>query len=78
MKSIHRWLLVWLLVGFAAHAEASDASEEQKERDEKAEAVEQKPVEPGMRPSGVKPTPDIFVPTEEISEDYAVSFPVDI
>jgi hypothetical protein len=23
-------------------------------------------------------SPDVFVPTEEISEDYAVSFPVDI
>jgi hypothetical protein len=28
--------------------------------------------------SAGKPTPDVFVPTEEISEDYAVSFPVDI
>jgi hypothetical protein len=24
------------------------------------------------------PSPDVFVPTEEISEDFAVSFPVDI
>lgn len=24
------------------------------------------------------PTPEIFVPTEEVSEDFAVSFPVDI
>ena len=25
-----------------------------------------------------EPTPEIFVPTEEVSEDFAVSFPVDI
>jgi outer membrane biosynthesis protein TonB len=32
----------------------------------------------GTKPAAGKPTPDVFVPTEEISEDYAVSFPVDI
>ena len=29
-------------------------------------------------PTGAPSSPDIFVPSEEISEDFAVPFPVDI
>jgi hypothetical protein len=32
----------------------------------------------GSERTGNGPSPDVFVPSEEISEDYAVSFPVDI
>jgi hypothetical protein len=41
-------------------------------------AAEPQPPAAADSPAPGKPTPDVFVPTEEISEDYAVSFPVDI
>ena len=52
-------------------------SAEPAEDGDSGEAVEQ----PESRTSGAgneDPTPEIFVPTEEVSEDFAVSFPVDI
>lgn len=36
------------------------------------------PAEQKSTPPRGKPSADVFVPTEEISEDFAVSFPVDI
>ena len=41
------------------------------EVDEEADVVDEKS-------PPVKPSIDVFIPTEEISEDFAVSFPVDI
>ncbi|MCZ6656178.1 MAG: hypothetical protein O7C67_02685 [Gammaproteobacteria bacterium] len=41
---------------------------------EASEAVEVE--EPATEPT--EPSPDVFLPTEEISEDFAVPFPVDI
>ncbi|MDH3641928.1 MAG: hypothetical protein OES38_07510 [Gammaproteobacteria bacterium] len=70
MKTRHLLLLTLLTVcttsGYAAEA---DPEQEPKE------AVSADKPAAGTR---TKPTPEIFVPTEEISEDFAVSFPVDI
>ncbi len=45
------------------------AAEEAAETDDRAEEEAS---------SDGEPSPEIFVPSEEISEDFAVSFPVDI
>ena len=49
------------------------------------EADKGRPEEAGSEDAGSeaaatekKPSTDVFIPTEEISEDFAVSFPVDI
>lgn len=61
--------LMALSVAFAAtevvSAEADEDTEEQLEQGE-----------PVTEPTG--PSPEVFLPTEEISEDFAVPFPVDI
>ena len=54
-----------LLAGNAAAAEPETAESET-------------PPEPTTETTGMPTNPDIFVPTEEISEDFAVPFPVDI
>lgn len=75
MKSSNRWLLIGSLAVLATHAIAADApvtSEKQ------TEAVEPESAESTNAPIEVKPAPEIFVPSEDISEDFAVSFPVDI
>ena len=75
MNSLNRWLLIGSLAGLAAHAIAADTSEASEEQ---AEAVEPQSTESTNGPIDDKPTPEIFVPSEDISEDFAVSFPVDI
>ncbi len=70
--SLRAWLF-FLLVGagftsFAAERENEDEQETRQE--EKDEPVEKQAGKPGQG--------EIFIPSEEISEDFAVSFPVDI
>ncbi len=43
---------------------------------EASEPVEVEEPAPATEPP--EPSPDVFLPTEEISEDFAVPFPVDI
>lgn len=52
-----------------AQAGADDGSEDASTQD-----GDEPPADPGTADQGV----EVFVPSEEISEDYAVSFPVDI
>ncbi len=81
--SIRIWGLAILTLGTlllparltgAAEAEPAPAAAEQppgQPSDQQAADAE--------RPAGGSgPSAEVFVPTEEISEDYAVSFPVDI
>ncbi|MCZ6710276.1 MAG: hypothetical protein O7B25_07935 [Gammaproteobacteria bacterium] len=72
MKSSNRWLLIGSLAVLATHAIAADApvTSEKQTEPESAESTN--------APIEVKPAPEIFVPSEDISEDFAVSFPVDI
>jgi hypothetical protein len=80
MKSTSRWVLISLLAGLALYASAQESEEAQEPQ--KAQETEDQapapPAEPSRRPAGASQDPEIFVPTEEISEDFAVSFPVDI
>lgn len=64
-------LLLGLVCGtsFAAEPPATDSAT--------SESAESEDATTGA-PTGTGPSPDIFVPTEEISEDFAVPFPVDI
>ena len=85
MKSIERWLLISLLAWAALHtttvrAEAAEADAEAVQRSEQSETTDEpeKPEPKQTPPAGGKPSSEVFVPTEEISEDFAVSFPVDI
>jgi hypothetical protein len=72
MKSLTRWLLIGSFAVLAVHAIAADAPDTSEEQ---ADAVESETVEPTIDD---KPAAEIFVPSEDISEDFAVSFPVDI
>ncbi len=79
MKSTSRWLLIALLTTLTAHASAAEAEKSRQDpldtgvADDSAAASQ--PADP---PAVDVPTAEVFVPTEEISEDFAVSFPVDI
>ena len=55
---------------------AQDATTDKGEQAPVAEAPPAQPVE--AAPSEAKPSPEVFVPTEDISEDLSVRFPVDI
>jgi hypothetical protein len=55
----------------AQDTEKQDQKEKQTEKSEKKETIEQAP------PGNVK-TAETFTPSEEVSEDLSVSFPVDI
>ena len=68
-----RLLLLTLLTVCTTSGYAAEADPEQESKE--ADAVG-KPAPPAS--TSTKPTPEIFVPSEEISEDFAVSFPVDI
>ena len=85
MKSLERWLLISLLAWVALHtttarAEAVEPEAEAAHASEQSETADKpdKPEPDETPPAGAKPGSDVFVPTEEISEDFAVSFPVDI
>ena len=78
MKLLTRWLLIGSLAVLAAHAIAADAPVNSDISEEQTEAVEPQSAEPTNAPIDDKPVEEIFVPSEDISEDFAVSFPVDI
>jgi hypothetical protein len=87
MKYIERWLLISLLGWAALHtttvrAEAAEADADAAQSSEQSETTDEpeppEPPEPETPAVGAKPASEVFVPTEEISEDFAVSFPVDI
>lgn len=61
--------------GFAAAA--PDATTTTRAEPGDARAAEAEP-EPPPAPRAEPRSPDVFVPTEEVSEDLSVSFPVDI
>jgi len=80
------WILVWsLLAGPATAADAAGESGDAAPASNTAAASEA--VEPAVQPSDDEepppandgaPSPDVFVPSEEISEDLSIAFPVDI
>ncbi|MEJ2088475.1 MAG: hypothetical protein P8Y69_08400 [Gammaproteobacteria bacterium] len=83
MKTLWLITLLWLAPGVVL-AEAADGSSPAEET-----AAEPAAAEPATKPAtdkddetakeeGVGHSADVFIPTEEISEDFAVSFPVDI
>ena len=78
-----RALLAALLLLWAAHppvasaAESAQAEPPAAARDP-AGAGASTPAEPGPAQAEAADSPEVFVPTEDISEDFAVSFPVDI
>ncbi len=79
MKSTSRWLLIVLLTTLTAHASAAEGEKSRQDPLENGAADDSgSPSEPADPPAGDVPTAEVFVPTEEISEDFAVSFPVDI
>ncbi len=57
------------LLGSVLHAGLASAAEEAADSGDRAEEEQT---------ADGEPSPEIFVPSEEISEDFAVSFPVDI
>jgi len=65
-------LLVVTLINLLMYFKASASEMERSDVDSKEREIEQDG--PGSPPK----TNDIFVPSEQISEDFAVSFPVDI
>lgn len=87
------WLFLLVALGGAA-AQAQDEAPTlgtgAAERAEPEEAVDQGAVTgqrepapaaeatPAQPPPEAKPSPEVFVPTEDISEDLSVRFPVDI
>lgn len=75
----------WTMAARAAPApEAAPAQDPESDRpaasaDEDAEAQpEEDGVVAGPGAAAAGDAPEVFIPSEEISEDYAVSFPVDI
>jgi len=74
-----RWLATLLIVllptgGQSAEEDSVEDAQPPAETTEQAEATE--PVT--ATEDGTEPPAEIFLPTEEISEDYAAPFPVDI
>ena len=72
-------LLIWTLAGLTSAAEA--ASQTQASGTDQPEAGEPAEASPNGADAGQSaegPSAEVFIPTEEISEDFAVSFPVDI
>jgi hypothetical protein len=68
-------------VGAAAPAERSSENppaEETREAPDREDAPTEPAPERGGDRSARQDSPDVFVPTEQVSEDLSVSFPVDI
>ena len=65
-------LLVVTLINLLMYFKASASEMERSDVDSKEREIEQD------GPESPPKTNDIFVPSEQISEDFAVSFPVDI
>lgn len=71
------YVLIPVLAVSLAMAQEADTQNEQKPA--AGDTKEQKTTEPAKAAANdKKPTPDTFTPSEEISEDLSVSFPVDI
>ena len=67
--------------GAAERTEARKAADQDAttEKGKQAPAAEAPPAQPSeAAQSAAKPSPEVFVPTEDISEDLSVRFPVDI
>ena len=81
MTITYRWLQLALLAALVGQSNVTLAQSAPTEAKPPAEdsttTTETTPDKAKPAPPG-KPAPEIFVPTEEISEDFAVSFPVDI
>ena len=76
MKKI---LYTFILILAASLATAQETDNQQQKKPADNPVTEQKKSEPAKPAASSKtPTPDTFVPSEEISEDLSVSFPVDI
>ncbi len=70
---MYRTILLLALASFTAMAQqAADVSEAE------AAQAQEGTGEPQAEQEIVDAAPDIFDPTEEVSEDYPVDFPVDI
>jgi len=72
--------LLWPAMSIHAQNEPEAPAEEidQQAESEQAEAVPQEAEDPEPLPVDVDKTPGRFIPSEEISEDLSVPFPVDI
>ncbi len=68
-----------MLTGSPAQAQDDNTeAEAAKETEVKAQAQEKPATEEKKKTTQTKKTNDTFIPSEEISEDLSVSFPVDI
>ncbi|MDA1074699.1 MAG: hypothetical protein O3A63_08060 [Proteobacteria bacterium] len=78
MSGSLRWLLVALVVVVAATQMNIQAAEPGGDAapDQASSQTKKTQTEPSPKPEG--PTPEEFDPSENISEDFAVAFPVDI
>ena len=75
LRTARRFAAGVVLLGALAVAAAEGDADASNERGEEAEAQEETPEKPD-EDSGT--LADVFTPSEEISEDIAVPFPVDI
>jgi hypothetical protein len=83
-------MLIWSAVLWSAllmnplHATAAEPAADQPPAGPPARAQEEAPAtapqqeRPANGGPSARETPEVFVPSEEISEDFTVSFPVDI
>ncbi len=62
----------------AAEGNAADKQNAEREADEKSGKQEGKQTDAAKKNKNKSKDKEIFIPSEEISEDFAVSFPVDI
>jgi hypothetical protein len=74
-----RYLILILLSLFALSLTAQEPPAGQNEPEESAtEAAESELILDGVETEDEEESPERFIPTEEISQDLGVSFPVDI
>lgn len=67
-----RMVLVWLLIAAGGWSYAQEAQDEQDPPVQPTSEAHEEEV------GNADASPEVFIPTEEISEDAAVPFPVDI
>ena len=65
--------MLYLVLGLACGAQAAEPEEERRSDEDPGKTV---PIEPPLEPKKNAPRP--FVPTEKITADSIISFPVDI
>ena len=77
---MHRLIPILLLaLGAAVPVDTFAQSADEASADEEGQdARSETEVETEVEATEKKPSSEVFIPTEEISEDFAVSFPVDI